>query len=286
MTSNRDRILNLYKKLSTNSENEWFSIADGETKEVRILSMILDHSVGSHWGILKGKDGKNGGTIRCPAVWSDGVDPCPVCELVAELYNEGDKEKADQLKARTRAAMVVLDLSKDDGVARIWESPFTVFKAIKGFYASGKYGDIMSLKEGRNLEVSRFKQGKKVEYSVLPDPNITAIDFDMSKAPNLEEVLKPGSYEDILYAVENGEFPKKERDDEEDEDEIEEKVEKARKPSAYSKGLPATKTRDEKSEIQRLAEEAETEEEAPQTKAPLSARARLQDKIANMRKSK
>lgn len=284
MTSNRDKILSLYKKMSTNSERQWFSIADDKAKEIRILDILLDHSVGSHWGILKGKEGKAGGTIRCPAVWSEGADPCPACELVSEYANSGDKEKADKLAARKRAAMVVLDLSEEKPVPKLWEAPISVFKIIKGMYAKGIYGDIMSLKEGRNLYVSRTKNNGKVEYEVLPGANASALDFDLSKIPNLEKDLKPPTYDEILYAIEYGEFPKKEGDkgvdDDDGDDEVEQKFQSSRKPSSYSKGLPATKTREEPSEIERLAEESIAEPEER------SAKSMLQERIAKMRKNK
>ena len=234
------------KQFSTKSSgglDYWVCKEEGDY-EIRVLQISDDHNVtGVHWGVLKGKEGRNGGTVKCPAVWDSS--PCPVCELVQNYYSSDDDEErkiAEKLKVNLKFPMLILDVNEDGAPKpRIYEGPKTAQMAVVKLLANPKYAGLLDLEQGRNLTLTRYKEGDYTKYSVIADPDRSRANVDPEKLPNLDEVMKPRSYADIEYALVNGEYPP-------NADEDEETPKEKKKPTQYDRGLPATKTRDEEPE--------------------------------------
>lgn len=237
---------------------EYFSVRQDGEYEIRVLE-LGDFDCGQHWHVLEGKDGKSGGTIKCPRAY-DG-SPCPVCEVVEVMYasqDSADRDQAKKWKVQVRQPMLVLDLKEDEKtrVPRIYEAPSSVYEKVLKWITNPKYRDVTDFQTGRNLTLLRTRDHKNfVTYEVQPDPQETPITVNPDKVPNLREVMKPRSYEDIEYAMQHGEYPKR------DAEEVEKpapqktaaKTEKA--PTKYQRDTPAPKTKNE----------------APARRGPLSA---------------
>lgn len=246
----------------------YFTIKDPGEYEVRVITLGR-FLTGSHWGILNGVDGRNGGSIKCPRVFEDAR--CPVCELVEQMYNSEspkDQEQAEEWKVQVKYPILLVDLNErsDKPVPRIYEAPKTVYQGIVKWIQNPRYKDVTDFETGRNLFIIKNVDRKKTSYEVQPDPTPSAFEIDESILPDLEEVLRPKSFADIEYALINGEYPPQEEKEanqkraaeaveklaslrnapEENESDPEEREPApVRKPTPYGKGLPATKTKDE-----------------------------------------
>ena len=260
---------------------DWFLMQQDGSYEVRILDIPM-LTVGSHWGILTGNEGRKGGPIKCPKIYNDS--PCPACEVVEMLAVSSKKEEQEQAKkwkARAKYPVVLIDLNEDSPapVPRIWEATYQALEAIHTWGANPKYGDITHPDNGRNVTIvkSTVKKGsfEYAEYHVQPDPDRSSIDLSQIKMPDIKKIFEPRPYADIEYALQYGQYPKNSEESFEEEAPPAPKVNKFTKPSApagvkpvptaYAKGLPATKTRDEE------PEEATAEPEEQPARAPIAA---------------
>lgn len=263
----------------------WFSMKQDGEHEIRILK-LAEFSTGTHWGVIEGENGKPQ-SIRCPKVFSG--KPCPVCELVAELSaseSQESQEKAAKLAAQVKYPMVIIDAESEDLEPKIYEAPKSVFYAVWDLIASksGRYKDLLSLENGRNVILQRDSKKKRwVDYKIVPCPDRSSFDVDPKAVAELLETFKPASYEDIVYAMEHGQFPESRKD--------EPRQSKAAQPAKkYSQGLPAPKTRQE--EPEEAEEEFEDIPEPPMPKAQTQAAptrrvglsAELKNKVAGLAK--
>lgn len=256
MLENSNQLKKQLGLYSNNDGTNWFSMKKDGDYEVRILD-IGDFSSGVHWNVLEGKEGRAGGTLRCPLVYNGGSGSCPVCELVEQMANSEnahERKQAQELKVQIRYPILLVDLNQPGKpVPRVYEAPISVVQGIMKWVANRKYGNIMDLDTGRNIVISRSKDHKGfTKYEVMPDPETSKIEIDPESIPQLREILKPRSREDIEYAIENGELPELNKSDSAEE------PEQARKPSKYSKGLPSQKTRDEEQLDSRVRQTVET----------------------------
>lgn len=291
---------------------DWFVMQQDGSYEARILDIPMMTS-GSHWGILTGFEGRKGGPIKCPKIYDDS--PCPACEVVEMLAVSADtkeREQAKKWKARAKYPIVLVDLNEDSNLPRprIWEATYQALEAIHSWGSNPKYGDITHPENGRNITIvkSTVKKGafEYAEYDIQPDPDRTSINLEGVVLPDLHKIFKPRSYEDIEYAMQNGQYPKlPDQESFEEEEKPAPKVNRFTKPSKptnskpaptqYSKGLPVTKTLDEEAveESVALVEEEfipETVEKpatlpavTPSPKAKPALTAMLQGRLASLK---
>ena len=136
----------------------------------------------------------------------EGMDRCPVCELVKELYKtktKDDAELAKSIRAQTRILFNIVDLSDLEKGVQVWITGVDVLEQIIGFCANSLYGDITDPETGRNVTVV-FTEGKNTksgynEYNIQPDPDRTPI-TDLSwldQMIDLDGIVKPMSVENI-----------------------------------------------------------------------------------------
>lgn len=246
------------KEIYGKSEIAWWAPPKGNNSEseIRVIKLLLppNNVHGTHWGILEGRDDKRGGSIRCPLVYDKS--PCPICEMVEMKINSNDEEEVSFAKKRQvqfRYPMIIMDMAKDaDKSLKIYEAPRTVYQSIIDFSTKPKYAPIVDLDNGRNINLSKTKDGRFVKYNVVPDFDRSRVNIEESKIPDLLEILKPRSYEDIQYALINGSFPAKDESVDLDESEV-------RKPNLYKQGLPNTKLVDEDLDVPENFEHAPKE---------------------------
>ncbi len=252
---------------------KWFNMREDGEYDIRVLEWHPDMMAGSHWNVLEGKEGKKGASVRCPKVY-DMRNACPICEKVIELSKSDhpdDRTYAKALQVKITYPMIVLDLNEqsDQIIPRIFESTKTVWDEVLNWSKNPRYGDVTDYETGRGLTVSRDKNRKPKMYVVMPHPDRQAIDLTGIDLPDLKVALKPRSYDDLANALLTGELPPLPKDEQQKPRQarpVQRTIQSrppaiAPKPSAYSAGLPATKTQDEEYDDQ-------PQEEAPAPRAP------------------
>ena len=319
MPINRERLLAFHNKEKAKKQEfeagySYFQMKEPGKYEVRIIDMLPQQSA-QHWGILSGKDGKFGGGVRCPKVY-DGSD-CPVCEYVESLKIRNDKESENEIKeirAKFKYPMTVLWIGDDSESPkpRIFEAPHQVFEPLMEYLENPKYVDLLDYQRGRNITILRTGRGRDTKYSIQVDPDKSSVDIDVDSLPDLRTALKPPSYEQIQYALENGTWPEKdesprtpepqrpkptpavnpptsakkfravpketEQEDVPDHVPVEHEEEKETslpdKPTSYVKGLPATKV------------DTKEERQSDSPSAEVSGADKIRARIEEMRKKK
>lgn len=270
----RDRSRREELGLSNGGGQNTFKTPEDGDYEVRVLGME-NFMIGIHWGVLKARQGKkSGAAIKCPKAFDNS--PCPVCEWIDELMQSEDANNhafAKELELQIKYPMLVLDLQDESGepVVKVYEAPWSVYNGVIEWCANPKFGDITDFKTGRNITIKRTTTGV-TRYQVQPDPDRTPVDVDESSLPNLMEIFAPRSYEDIQYAIENGELPETERQQERgraqqigrgNRPSVSAPSAGRRAPTAYGRGLPAPKTQDEEPESPPEDQELPPDDETP-----------------------
>jgi len=105
-------------------------------------------------------------------------EPCPICELVNDLYNAGDadsKELASQLLRRKSYWMNIIDRSNEEAGPQIYTPGAMVFKAVAGLVGDPDYGDIYDEYDGMDIIVTRTGTGLETRYDVNARPKRTPL---------------------------------------------------------------------------------------------------------------
>lgn len=180
-----------------------------------------------HFGL--GDDGKTVAT--CPKTFSS-KEKCPICEYVETLQkskSKDDKKLADDIKAKRRIYINVLnrDDDEEEDTPKVLPIGVTILKGLLETICDADYGDITDFENGRDITITRKGQGLKTEYSVLPKPK-SSVASETKSAEELEEEMTDlealfikKSYEE-LEAVLNGEEADDSDDDEEEEEDTDE----------------------------------------------------------------
>lgn len=252
----------------TGDNKNWFMMKEDGEYYIRVVDSG-DFILGSHWGILNGKDGKMGGSIRCPKAFDNS--PCPVCEMVEQLANSKDPDdlkRAKKVAMKIKLPLIVFDLDSDPECTKplIYEAPQSVYDQISAWGSNAKYGNLLDHNGGRNITLIRQRgKNKIVQYKVQPDPDKTKVDMSDIELPDLREMLAPKSYEDIEYAIMHNQYP--EKSESYDSDEEVETKKKPKKPTTYKKKTPKPKVEDE----EEYEDDEELEEEVEEKPAPKKA---------------
>lgn len=174
MAALRDKIKN--QDYSGSGAGFWSPEQGANT--IRILPEVGDmdfffQPVGRHYFPPDGK--KN---CYCPHFTSEGELPCPVCELVEDLYKAGDKELAGQLRVRKQWWMNVINRKDEKSGPQIFTPGQTVFTAIGAFINDPDYGDILDLEDGLDIIVEREGEKLQTEYQVRTKRQNTPLAVD------------------------------------------------------------------------------------------------------------
>lgn len=180
-----------------------------------------------HFGI--GPEGKSVAT--CPKTWGS-KEPCPICEYVEKLQkskNKDDKKLAEDIKAKRRIYINVLNRDDDDDdTPKVLPIGVTILKGLLETICDADYGDITDPEEGRDVTITRKGQGLKTEYTVLPKPKSSVASESKTaeeleeEMPDLEHLFVRKSY-DELEAILTGDDREDDDDEDEDEDDTESK---------------------------------------------------------------
>lgn len=209
---------------TSNQNVKWYSIKVGRNT-VRILppkdgAEDFYSEVYVHYNL--GTDGRK--QIVCPNHMKG--EPCPVCELVDELF-KGDQEdikQARKLKAKKKYYYNVLDTSLDEndenfGEVMVMSTGVTIFEDILSIICDPDFGDITDPDTGRDLIINRSGKSLNTEYKVNARPKQTEVEYEFEDGLyDLSVWGNPRSYDDIAYFLEHGELPQKSDNNEEKEE--------------------------------------------------------------------
>lgn len=130
-------------------------------------------------------------TFRCTNVEEPGS--CPFCKVYSSLRNEYEKYKVDLsvISAKRRFYSNVINLAQPQLGPLVWPYGKTIFTNLLKNQNSGKYGDLFHPETGHDITISRTKNGKRTDDTVLYDPNPTKLQ-DMTwldRLHNLDNIL-------------------------------------------------------------------------------------------------
>jgi hypothetical protein len=203
--SRQDRLSKLVDKIKNtdvggNTSAGFWSAPEGRTV-IRILPEVHDmeyffQTVGRH---NFPPDGKK--HCYCPRFTSEGLLPCPVCELIDQLYKSGDKDNkalASQLRIRKMYWMniIVRDKNGDKGPF-IYTPGVTVFNQITTLIGDPDYGDIMDVEDGIDITIERTGTGMNTEYQVTPRRNSSPLHSDPNKVAEWLNAAKSLKYVEV-----------------------------------------------------------------------------------------
>lgn len=123
----------------------------------------------------------NGKNVYCPKFTSEGDLPCPVCEIVQDLYDAGDKASkalASEVGLRRSYWMNVIDRKDSEAGPLVFTPGVTIFNAIVALVNDPDYGDVMDPWEGTDIVIDRTGTGRETEYQVMARRNTSALAED------------------------------------------------------------------------------------------------------------
>lgn len=254
-----ERLSQLNTPRSSGSSLNFFSIKDGRNV-ARILppsnkDNFFFEEVWVHYGVGKSDSDKKGQTVICPTTAGDNK-PCPVCELVKELYSLSKKKddtyskQARDLGRKKRVYMNAIDRSDDlskfkkndegkwintetdkqESPIKVLAVGITVLKQLLGIITDPEYGDITDPEEGLDVIITKSGSGQmNTEYDTKTVRKNSPIGFDDWKdnLNDLSQLSKAKSYEDIA-ALLTGEKAKESEESEDDEEDTKESKEVAK----------------------------------------------------------
>lgn len=107
---------------------------------------------------------KKSNSVYCRNFITDGEQDCPVCELISELYDEGDDgsiELAKQLRTNKRFWMNVIDRS--DGKVKVLAAGPQIFSQLHSLISNPDYGDAIfdETESGVDIIIERKSTGSQ-----------------------------------------------------------------------------------------------------------------------------
>lgn len=215
--------------------------------QIRILPPTWeDHE---HYGLEIWTHGYVGGdrsTYLCPKKMKN--KPCPICDAAEESKAAGEKDEADQLKAKKRYLYWIIDRDGDSDMPVVWSVSWSMDRDIAALAHVKKTGkilvidrpddgyDIIFKRQGQGLntryvglqidrEASPIDESKKKQREILEHITENPLDSILRfyKADHLAKAMD-GKSEEKDEDLDDDDKPKKkkrgrDRDDDEDEDE-------------------------------------------------------------------
>jgi hypothetical protein len=180
--SREERLAKLREKLGSTDlggmSQRFWSPTEGRNV-IRVLPAVGDmdfffQTVGRHY--LPNKE-----TVYCPQFTSEKELPCPICDLVNELYAAGDKaskELASNIRVSKRYWMNVIDRDNEDAGPLIFTPGVTVMNALASYINDPDYGDIFDEVDGLDMIIERTGKGLSTEYQVKASRKSTLLSDD------------------------------------------------------------------------------------------------------------
>jgi len=191
----------------------------------------------------------------------------PIVEFAKQLRNTSEKENwqlAKKLDPKMRVFAPVVVRGEEDKGVRLWEFGKEIYMQLLGIAEDEDYGDFTDINDGRDFTVEAVtgdiggRQGIKCSIRVKPKTSPLGTDKNeikswLSEQPNVLELQKKMSFEDLKSVLEKFLNPEAETEEEEEE------------------AVPAKATKTAPKDLP--WEDDEAEEEAPAPKANYALKA-------------
>ena len=156
----------------------------------------------------------------------------PIVEFAKQLRNTSEKENwqlAKKLDPKMRVFAPVIVRGEEDKGVRLWEFGKEIYMQLLGIAEDEDYGDFTDINDGRDFTVEAVtgdiggRQGIKCSIRVKPKTSPLGTDKTQLKSwlteqPNVLELQKKMSFEDLKSVLEKFLNPEAESDEEEEEE--------------------------------------------------------------------
>jgi hypothetical protein len=142
--------------------------------------------------------------------------PDPVVEFSEKLKSSGNSDEwklGKKMEPKMRTYVPVVVRGKESEGVKFWGFGKTVYTELLGFIADPDYGDITDPMNGRDIVVEFTPSDSPGTYpktAIRVKPNTSALTEDRniaelvaSKQPNISDIFKEPSYEELEKALEN-----------------------------------------------------------------------------------
>ena len=166
--------------------------------------------------------------------------PDPVVEFCEKLKASGNSDEwklGKKMEPKMRTYVPVLVRGKESEGVKLWGFGKQVYQELLGFITDPDYGDITDPMGGRDILVEFTPSegpGQFPKTTIRVKPNVTPMTEDKNVAetvaknqPNLDDIFKEPSYDDLKEALENWLNPDSEATETSSTTEVEEKKEEA-----------------------------------------------------------
>tara|TARA_R100000005_G_C4959643_1_gene176855 strand:+ start:87 stop:857 length:771 start_codon:yes stop_codon:yes gene_type:complete len=166
--------------------------------------------------------------------------PDPVVEFCEKLKASGNSDEwklGKKMEPKMRTYVPVLVRGKESEGVKLWGFGKQVYQELLGFITDPDYGDITDPMGGRDILVEFTPSegpGQFPKTTIRVKPNVTPMTEDKNVAeavaknqPNLDDIFKEPSYDDLKEALENWLNPDAEATETSSTTETEEKKEEA-----------------------------------------------------------
>jgi hypothetical protein len=160
----------------------------------------------------------------------------PIVEFTKKLRSTSDKDNwslAKKLDPKMRIFIPVIVRGEEDMGVRLWEFGKEIYMQLLGIAEDEDYGDYTDITEGRDFTVEAVEAdiaGRKgIKCTIRVKPKTSTLSDDaklvenwLSEQPNILEINKKFSYEEIKTTLQNWLNPEEEEGDGETEEPIDE----------------------------------------------------------------
>lgn len=142
--------------------------------------------------------------------------PDPIVEFAEKLKSSGNKDDwkmGKKLEPTMRCYAPIIVRGKEHEGVKFWGFGKTVYQELLGFISDPDYGDITDPMNGRDITVefkSKEQTGKDYpETSIRVKPNVSPITQDkavlekLKNQPNITDIFKEPSYEDLMKMLQD-----------------------------------------------------------------------------------
>lgn len=149
-------------------------------------------------------------------------ETCPICQKVKQLYNMSDNKDSEEAKvasglnAKDRYVCRIIVRGKKDkenkdaeAIPEFYEFGKKIHEMLFNFIKLGEYGNFLSLKNGRDLNLSKKGTGRSTDYSgTALSVKQTPVFSDPEKIKKLAEELPKLDYKQLVEFKSSDELEK------------------------------------------------------------------------------
>ena len=170
-----------YKFPSGRSDLRILPAATGEDKDEWFLS------IGLHYGVTDKIP------VYCPFEHENAQEPCALCDMVAQLRNQGMNDEAGKIAVRRRALVRAVVRGQEEKGVQLVNLPSTVFLAISEIVADEEtFGPVLSPgPKGRDIRITKTGQNLDTEYTVQALPSQRSLLPTADATKELIQTLTP-----------------------------------------------------------------------------------------------